>query len=85
MNTNNPMQWTMQAKLNAVNDVSNDLTNDAEALLMALHDFNDTMLDMQAEDDAEQTRLFNEAMNAYKKLNEACSTLIAYEQNKYKS
>ena len=50
MNTNNPMQWTMQAKLNAVNDVSNDLTNDAEALLMALHDFNDTMLDMQAED-----------------------------------
>lgn len=85
MNTNNPMQWTMQAKLNAVNDVSNDLTNDTEALLMALHDFNDTMLDMQAEDDAEQTRLFNEAMIAYKKLNEACGTLIAYEQNKYKS
>lgn len=85
MNTNNPMQWTMQAKLNAVNDVSSDLTNDAEALLMALHDFNDTMLDMQAEDDAEQTRLFNEAMNAYKKLNEVCDTLIAYEQNKYKS
>lgn len=85
MNTNNPMQWTMRAKLNAVNDVSNDLTNDTEALLMALHDFNDTMLDMQAEDDAEQTRLFNEAMNAYKKLNEACGTLIAYEQNKYKS
>lgn len=56
------MQWTMQAKLNAVNDVSSDLTNDAE-----------------------QTRLFNEAMNAYKKLNEACGTLIAYEQNKYKS
>lgn len=40
---------------------------------------------MQAEDDAEQTRLFNEAMNAYKKLNEACGTLIAYEQNKYRS
>lgn len=85
MNTNNPMQWTMQAKLNAVNDTSNTLKNDAKTLLISLNDFYDTMQDMQVENDAEQTRLFNEAMIAYKKLNEACGTLIAYEQNKYKS
>lgn len=79
------MQWTMQAKLNAVNDTSNTLKNDAKTLLISLNDFYDTMQDMQVENDAEQTRLFNEAMIAYKKLNEACGTLIAYEQNKYKS
>lgn len=77
------MQWTMQAKLNAVNDTSNTLKNDAKTLLISLNDFYDTMQDMQVEDDAEQTRLFNEAINAYKTLNDACGALIAYEKNKY--
>ena len=56
------MRWTMQAKLNAVNDTSNTLKNDAKTLLISLNDFYDTMQDMQVENDAEQTRLFNEAI-----------------------
>lgn len=79
------MQWTMQAKLNAVNDTSNTLKNDAKELLIDLNDFYDTMQDMQVDDDAEQTRLFNEAINAYKAINAACGALIAYEKNKYQS
>lgn len=79
------MQWTMQAKLNAVNDTSNTLKNDAKTLLISLNDFYDTMQDMQVEDDAEQTRLFNEAINAYKAFYDACGALIAYEKNKYQS
>lgn len=47
------MQWTMQAKLNAVNDTSNTLKNDAKELLIDLNDFHDTMQDIQAENDAE--------------------------------
>ena len=35
--------------------------------------------------DAEQTRLFNEAICAYKAFNAACGALIAYEKNKYQS
>lgn len=85
MKNNNPMQWTMRAKLNAVNDTSNTLKNDAKTLLISLNAFYDTMQDMQVEDDAEQTRLFNEAINAYKAFNDACGALIAYEKNKYQS
>lgn len=40
------MQWTMQAKLNAVNDTSNTLKNDAKTLLISLNDFYDTMQDI---------------------------------------
>lgn len=46
---------------------------------------NNPMQDMQVEDDAEQTWLFNEAINAYKAFNDACGALIAYEKNKYQS
>lgn len=56
------MQWTMQAKLNAVNDTSNTLKNDAKTLLISLNDFYDTMQDMQVENEAEQTRLFNTSL-----------------------
>lgn len=79
------MQWTMQAKLNAVNDTSNTLKNDAKTLLISLNDFYDTMQDMQVDDDAEQTRLFNEAISAYKAFTDSCGALVAYEKNKYQS
>ena len=37
------MQWTMRAKLNAVNDTSKKLKNDAKTFLISVNDFYDTM------------------------------------------